>query len=97
MRHNELKTRFKELQRFHNATTVGETESLQQENRRLRTMLAEASLERAKLIEEIRIRAPFERFEPAVPEEPADVSFESPEPALNRGAGPGNRQLASRR
>ena len=97
LRHTELKTRHKELERFHNATTVGEAETLQKENRRLRTMLAEASIDRGKLLEEFRARAPFERFEPAVPEEEPGVSFESPEPAPCRSGGTDHRQRASRK
>jgi len=77
LRHADLRMRYKQLQQFHSATTVGETEGLQRENRRLRTMLAEASSERGKLIEEIRIRAPFEHYEPAEPEGSADVTFEA--------------------
>ena len=97
LRHTELKTRHKELERFHNATTVGEAEILQKENRRLRTMLAEASIDRGKLLEEFRARAPFERFGPAVPEEEPGVSFESPESAPCRSGSPDHRQRASRK
>lgn len=97
LRLTELKTRHKELERFHNATTVGEAETLQKENRRLRTMLAEASIDRGKLLEEFRARAPFERFEPAVLKEEPEVSFESPEPAPCRSGGTDHRQRASRK
>ena len=94
LRHTELKTRHKELERFHNATTVGEAETLQKENRRLRTMLAEASIDRGKLLEEFRARAPFARFGPAVLEKEPEVSFESPEPAPCRSGSPDHRQRA---
>lgn len=80
LRNADLQMRYKQLQQYHNATTVGETEGLQKENRRLRTVIGEASVERAKLIEEIRARTPFQPYDPTTFEQAASVAIE-PAPA----------------
>lgn len=91
LRHNELKLRYKDLQKFHNATTVGEVEMLQTENRRLRSALAEASLERTKLMEEARPQRSGEPSAPPPTEEPVAICFESPEPDYGLGQSFENR------
>ena len=97
LHHADVRLRYKQFQQHHKAKTAGESETLQKENRRLRTMLAEASMDRGKLLEEFRARAPFERFGPAVPDEEPGVSFESPEPAPSRSGSPDHRQRASQK
>lgn len=51
LKSSEMHTRYKEMQQFHNATTVGEVEALHKENRRLRTALADSCRERAAALE----------------------------------------------
>lgn len=73
---NEMQARYKDMQRFHNATTVGEVEALQRENRRLRTALADACREHAEAVQAASVKSATEP--PPAPREPelGDVTIE---------------------
>lgn len=71
----DLQMRHKQLQQFHKAATVGESQSLQDENRRLRTLLAEASREPARQGGGIVFHSSAERVETAESGEEPEVTF----------------------
>ena len=71
----DLQMRHKQLQQFHKAATVGESQSLQDENRRLRTLLAEASREPARQGGGIVFHSSAERVETAESGEEPEVTL----------------------
>ena len=70
----DLEMRHKQLQQFHKAATVGESRSLQDENRRLRTLLAEAARD-AKPGGGIVFHSSVERVDAVKSSEEPDVTF----------------------
>ncbi len=96
LKSSEMHARYKEMQQFHNATTVGEVEALHKENRRLRTALADACREHADALEGaavVSLPAPAPAPAPPPPhseEEYGDVTIE-PSVMLPRFARNGHR------